>query len=91
MYNLNGSQVAGVFVIVATSASRTMFMNLDKLEYDPFLLDFFGLSTSTINTITTTNHTIYIPKIIPFDHPTAYGTLTTTSLAGTLITSCLGW
>ncbi|PKY03094.1 hypothetical protein P168DRAFT_297975 [Aspergillus campestris IBT 28561] len=90
VYKLNGGPVADVFVTDATNASRTMFMNLDTLEYDPFLLDLFGLSTSSTNTTTTTNHTIHLPKISSSSHPTAYGTLTTTTLAGTPITSCLG-
>ncbi|KAL4810887.1 hypothetical protein BDV18DRAFT_165365 [Aspergillus unguis] len=79
VYCLNGGSKANVFVTDSTNASRTMFMNIETLEYDNFLLDFFGIRGR-----------VHLPKIVPSSHATAYGTLTTGSLAGVPIMGCLG-
>ncbi len=79
VYRLNGGSRANVFVSDSTNASRTMFMNLKTLEYDDFLLDFFGIKGR-----------VHLPKIVPSSDVTAYGTLTSGSLAGVPIMGCLG-
>ncbi|KAJ5322938.1 Glycerol kinase [Penicillium brevicompactum] len=46
VYRLNGVD-ANVFVSDSTNASRTMFVNLEILQYDETLLDFFGIVPSS--------------------------------------------
>lgn len=79
VYRLNGGSRANVFVSDSTNASRTMFMNLKTLEYDDFLLDFFGIKGR-----------VHLPKIVPSSDATSYGKLTSGSLAGVPIMGCLG-
>lgn len=79
VYRLNGGVRANVFVSDHTNASRTMFMNLESLQYDDRLLDFFGIEGR-----------IHLPTIVPSSDTKAYGTLTTGMLAGVPITGCLG-
>ncbi|EAU33563.1 glycerol kinase 2 [Aspergillus terreus NIH2624] len=79
VYRLNGGHAANVFVSDATNASRTMFMNLETLQYDNFLLDFFDIRGK-----------IHFPKIVPSSHSTAYGVLSTGILQGVPILGCLG-
>lgn len=61
VYRLNGVS-ANIFVSDSTNASRTMFMNLHSLQYDDFMLDFFGIKGK-----------IHLPLIVPSSDPTAYG------------------
>lgn len=79
VYRLNGGPSANVFVTDSTNASRTMFMNLKKLDYDHTLLNFFGIKGK-----------IRLPKIVPSSDLNAYGTLSFGPLAGTPILGCLG-
>ncbi|KAL4734335.1 hypothetical protein BDV11DRAFT_198360 [Aspergillus similis] len=79
VYRLNGGSAANVFVSDCTNASRTMFMNLETLKYDNFLLDFFGIKGR-----------VHLPKIVPSSDVTAYGALSTGKLAGVPIMGCLG-
>ncbi|RDW93759.1 glycerol kinase [Aspergillus mulundensis] len=79
VYRLNGGSKANVFVSDCTNASRTMFMNLETLEYDNFLLDFFGIRGR-----------VHLPKIVPSSDVSAYGALSTGCLAGVPIMGCLG-
>ncbi|KAL2810808.1 hypothetical protein BJX63DRAFT_302133 [Aspergillus granulosus] len=79
VYRLNGGSKANVFVSDPTNASRTMFMNLESLQYDNFLLDFFGIRGR-----------VHLPQIVPSSDATAYGALSTGSLAGVPIMGCLG-
>ncbi|KAL4922869.1 hypothetical protein BDW62DRAFT_196876 [Aspergillus aurantiobrunneus] len=79
VYRLNGGSKANVFVSDSTNASRTMFMNIETLEYDNFLLDFFGIRGR-----------VHLPKIVPSSDVTAYGALSTGILAGVPIMGCLG-
>ena len=78
VYKLNGGSTANVFVSDSTNASRTMFMNIETLEYDNFLLDFFGIRGR-----------VHLPRIVPSSDITAYGALSTGSLAGIPIMGCL--
>ncbi|KAL3478119.1 hypothetical protein BJX99DRAFT_256883 [Aspergillus californicus] len=79
VYRLNGGSKTNVFVSDPTNASRTMFMNLESLQYDNFLLDFFGIRGR-----------IHLPKIVPSSDATAYGALSTGCLVGVPIMGCLG-
>lgn len=81
LYKLTGGKGKGVFVTDSTNASRTMFMNLRKIEYDQQVLDFFGLDTKKIK----------LPKITPSsDASGAYGTIASGALKGFKITGVLG-
>lgn len=77
-YRLNGVG-ANVFVSDSTNASRTMFMNLHSLDYDDFLLDFFGIKGK-----------VHLPVIVPSSDPTAYGCFASGVLEGFPIMGCLG-
>jgi glycerol kinase len=79
VFRLNGGKAANVFVSDPTNASRTMFMNLETLEYDDRLLDFFGVRGR-----------IHLPKIVPSSDKKAYGALHSGALAGLPIMGCLG-
>ncbi|KAJ0424427.1 FGGY family of carbohydrate kinase [Aspergillus carlsbadensis] len=80
LYNLNGGPEGRVHVTDVTNASRTMFMNLETLDYDHRLLDFFGLDRKKIR----------LPRIIPSSDPDGYGYIRSGPLEGVPITSCLG-
>ncbi|KAI9376219.1 hypothetical protein BJX61DRAFT_552862 [Aspergillus egyptiacus] len=79
VYRLNGGSNSNVFVSDPTNASRTMFMNLETLQYDNFLLDFFGIKGR-----------VHLPKIVSSSDTTAYGTISAGCLAGVPIMGCLG-
>lgn len=80
VYKLNGGPKRNVFVSDASNASRTMFMDLQTLDYSEELLDFFRLDPSKLK----------LPKIVHSSDPKAYGTLASTALSGLAITGCLG-
>lgn len=83
IYRLNGGNDrpdGPVHVTDSTNASRTMFMNIHKLEYDDTLLSFFKLDRSKIK----------LPKIVPSSHSTAFGSLYRGPLKGVPIAGCLG-
>ncbi|KAH6894687.1 hypothetical protein B0T10DRAFT_480956 [Thelonectria olida] len=79
-YKLNGGPGRDVYVSDPTNASRTMFMNLETLDYDEDLIDWFRLDRSKIT----------LPKIVRSSDNKAYGSLVSTALKGTKITGCLG-
>ncbi|KAI5817398.1 hypothetical protein BZA77DRAFT_245423 [Pyronema omphalodes] len=78
LYNLTGGAGKGVYVTDPSNASRTMFVNIKTLEYDDFLLDFFGVKG------------VNLPKIVPSSDPEEYGVVAEGALAGTRIAGCLG-
>lgn len=87
VYRLNGGAAADVRVTDPSNASRTMFMDLQTLQYDARLFDFFRLDPAKLN----------LPRIVHSADATAYGKLADdgsggggTVLAGTSITGCLG-
>jgi len=80
VYKLNGGPKKNVFVSDPTNASRTMFMNLEKLEYDESLIDFFRLDRNKL----------HLPQITRSSDATAYGKLASTRLKGYPIMGCLG-
>ncbi|KAI5789071.1 hypothetical protein EDC01DRAFT_717717 [Geopyxis carbonaria] len=78
LYNLTGGLGKGRFVTDPTNASRTMFCNIRTLEYDDFLLDWFGIKG------------VNLPEIVPSSDPDAYGELVEGPLKGIKIAGCLG-
>ncbi|KAJ9654604.1 Glycerol kinase [Neophaeococcomyces mojaviensis] len=80
VYKLNGGPRRNVFVSDPSNASRTMFMDLQTLDYSDRLLDFFRLDTSKLK----------LPKIVKSSDPKAYGSLASTVLSGVPIAGCLG-
>ncbi|CAK7228890.1 Glycerol kinase [Sporothrix curviconia] len=79
-YKLNGGPARDVYVTDPSNASRTMFMNIETLEYDHHLIDWFRVDTKKLR----------LAKIVPSSDPSAYGSLAATVLKGTPITGCLG-
>lgn len=78
LYNLTGGVGKGVHVTDPSNASRTMFMNIHTLEYDDFLVDWFGVGK------------VQLPKIVASSDPEEYGSFYDGPLAGVRITGCLG-
>lgn len=79
LYNLNGKE-KNILVTDVTNASRTMLVNLQNLEYDTNLLEFFKFDRKKIT----------LPKIIPSCDPDAFGSLASGPLQGVKITGSLG-
>lgn len=79
LYNLNGKE-NNVHVTDVTNASRTMFVNLHKLEYDSTVLDFFNIDPKKL----------HLPKIVPCSDANAFGSMACGPLKGIKITGCLG-
>ncbi|KAJ5661857.1 uncharacterized protein N7477_009473 [Penicillium maclennaniae] len=79
VYRLNGGVSANVYVSDSTNASRTMFVNLESLQYDDTLLDFFGIKGK-----------IHLPQIVPSSDAHSYGALASGPLKGVPIMGCLG-
>lgn len=80
VYRLNGGPAKNIHVSDPTNASRTMFMNLETLDYDDSLINFFQLDRNKMA----------LPKIVQSSDDTAYGALASGALAGVKITGCLG-
>ena len=80
LYKLNGGMKRNLFVTDVTNASRTMYLNLHTLEYDPFLLDFFNLDTSKVK----------MPTVRSCSDANAFGSIASGPLAGIGITGCIG-
>ncbi|KAK9375056.1 uncharacterized protein V1513DRAFT_399010 [Lipomyces chichibuensis] len=82
VYNLTGGGKPGTdtkFVTDTTNASRTMFLNINSLKYDDFLLDFFEVSQG-----------VKLPEVVCSADNEAYGNIASGVLAGVPIASCLG-
>ncbi|KAK6522489.1 Glycerol kinase [Arthrobotrys megalospora] len=79
LYNLaEGHSGEKLHVTDATNASRTMFLDINTLEYDPFLTEFFGLEK------------LLLPKVASSSNSQAYGVIANGPLKGLKITGCLG-
>ncbi|PGH28065.1 glycerol kinase [Polytolypa hystricis UAMH7299] len=78
VYNLNGGKARNVFVTDPSNASRTMFMNIHTLQYDPSLIEFFQVEK------------VHLPTIIHSSDRKGYGSFASTVLKGFPITGCLG-
>ncbi|KAJ5776143.1 uncharacterized protein N7511_001154 [Penicillium nucicola] len=79
VYRLNGGAAANVFVSDSTNASRTMFVNLETVQYDESLLEFFEIRGR-----------VHLPRIVPSSDPVAYGAVASGALEGVPIMGCLG-
>ncbi|KAK4933807.1 Glycerol kinase [Elasticomyces elasticus] len=80
IYNLNGGLQNKLLVTDVTNASRTMFMNLETLQYDDRLLNFFDIDRNKIR----------LPEIFPSADPAGFGKVVAGPLEDVRITSCLG-
>lgn len=80
LYNLNGGKNNKVHVTDVSNASRTMFANLHTLQYDNYMMKFFGIDPTKVR----------LPQILPSSHPTGFGRMDHGPLRGISITSCLG-
>ena len=80
LYKLNGGTKRNLHVTDVTNASRTMYLNLRTLQYDSFVLDFFGLDKDKIK----------LPDIKSCSDTDAFGSIASGALTGTKITGCLG-
>ncbi|RUS13311.1 glycerol kinase, partial [Endogone sp. FLAS-F59071] len=76
VYNLTGGISGGVHITDVTNASRTMFMNIRTLEWDPELLKFFSVPPHCLPTLVSSSE--------------RYGVIASGPLTGTPITGCLG-
>lgn len=80
LYRLNGGKDKNIFVTDATNASRTMFVDLNNLQYSDESLKFFDIDKNKIA----------LPKIVPSSDPNLFGVLASGLLKGVKITGCLG-
>lgn len=81
IYKLNGID-KNVFVSDATNASRTMFMDLEKVKYSQEMIDFFSYEFDL--------HKIHMPEIVKSSDKKAFGTISSGALKGFPIMGCLG-
>lgn len=79
-FKLNGGRARDIYVSDPSNASRTMFMNINTLNYDTDLIDWFRLDRNKV----------LLPKIVPSADTEAYGSLADGALKGTKIMGCLG-
>lgn len=79
-FKLNGGRANDVYVSDPSNASRTMFMNIETLDYDNELIDWFRIDRKKV----------LLPKIVPSSDREAYGSLHEGSLKGVKIMGCLG-
>ncbi|KAJ1911420.1 Glycerol kinase, partial [Tieghemiomyces parasiticus] len=76
IYNLTGGAKGGIHVTDVTNASRTMLMDIRKLEWSDELCDFFGIAAGAL------------PKIVSSSE--VYGNVSHGILKGVPIAGCLG-
>ncbi|KAL1915008.1 uncharacterized protein VTP21DRAFT_7713 [Calcarisporiella thermophila] len=76
IYKLTGGKEGGVLVTDVTNASRTMFMDIRKLEWSEECCEFFGITPSVLPKIATSSE--------------VYGRFVSGPLEGTPIAGCLG-
>ncbi|KAK5688583.1 Glycerol kinase [Elasticomyces elasticus] len=81
-YKLNGGPDKNVFVSDPTNASRTMFMDIRKLEYSDKMLKFLSYEFDLKK--------VHMPKIVRSADKEAYGKISSGPLQGFPITGCLG-
>jgi len=62
LWNLTGGVDGGRHITDVTNASRTMLMNLETLQWDPELLELFGVPEAML------------PEIVPSSDPDRFGT-----------------
>lgn len=82
VYRLNGGTKKNIHVTDSTNASRTMFMDIHKLEYSADAMRFFSPDYDL--------NKIRLPKIVKSADDKVYGRVDGTALDGVPITGCLG-
>ncbi|XP_021961797.1 glycerol kinase [Folsomia candida] len=76
VWNLTGGISGGLHITDVTNASRTMLMNLETLQWDPYLCEFFGIDVQLLPEIRSSSE--------------IYGHFVTTKLAKIPISGILG-
>jgi len=76
IYNLSGGKQGGVHITDPSNASRTMLMNLDTLQWDDYLCEFFGINKAILPDIRSSSE--------------VYAHVRDGILAGVPISACLG-
>lgn len=76
IYNLSGGREGGVHITDPSNASRTMLMNLDTLQWDDTLCEFFGINKSILPEIRSSSE--------------VYATVNSGVLENVPISACLG-
>jgi glycerol kinase len=76
IWQLTGGRDGGRLVTDVTNASRTMLMNLASLQWDPEMLDVFGIPHSML------------PDIVPSSDPNTWGTTRPDGPFGSAIPVC---
>jgi len=71
IWKLTGGPQGGVHVTDATNASRTLLMDLKTLEWDPWLLDVFGVPRQLLPAIRPSSEVYGTTTILPHDLPIA--------------------
>jgi len=71
IWKLTGGPQGGVHVTDATNASRTLLMDLKTLEWDPWLLDVFGVPRQVLPAIRPSSEVYGTTTILPHDLPIA--------------------
>ncbi|GAB7348694.1 hypothetical protein MBLNU459_g7438t1 [Dothideomycetes sp. NU459] len=82
IYKLNGGPKKNVFVSDPTNASRTMFMDIHTLKYNPELIEFFSYEFDLSK--------LHLPEIVRSSDTKAFGSLASGTLKDLPITGCLG-
>ncbi|KAK0877210.1 Glycerol kinase [Friedmanniomyces endolithicus] len=81
-YKLNGGPEKNIFVSDPTNASRTMFMDIRKLQYSDEMLEFLSYEFDLKK--------VHMPKIVRSADKEVYGKLSSGPLKGFPIMGCLG-
>jgi len=71
VWKLTGGPQGGVHVTDVTNASRTQLMNLKTLEWDPWLLEVFGIPATLLPTIRTSSEVYGTAQLLPGSPPLA--------------------
>lgn len=76
IWNLTGGTKGGVHVTDVTNASRTMLMNIETIDWDPYLMTFFGIPRNILPEIKSSSE--------------IYGTIQLNGVIDSPISGCLG-
>lgn len=71
IWKLTGGPKNGVHITDATNASRTLLMDLRTLEWDPWLLDLFGVPRCLLPTIRPSSEVYGSTSVLPVNLPIA--------------------
>ncbi|CAG7830818.1 unnamed protein product, partial [Allacma fusca] len=76
IWNLTGGKTGGIHITDVTNASRTMLMNINTLNWDPYLCKYFNVDIKLLPNIKTSSE--------------IYGYVSGTQIDGVPISSCMG-